>query len=731
MRAQFDKSELTERFIPGHGAGMVSSHAAARIAWAIAGLSVALMALRWLLLFLTPPIPIREEAPPFSVISEVLALTFPAVGAFVASRRPHNPIGWILCGIGLLNIVQGFASAYGDYTLVARPGSLPGGEYMAWISNWLGEPGIFLAAAFLFLLFPDGHLPSRRWRFVAWMAIFGSVVLAIGGALHPHPPYSLPNVDNPVGIEGDIAGLLPAQRLWEILSAAGGTLLMVSCLASVASLILRLHRARGDERQQLKWFAYAATLMVGGVVASFVFSFSELANEVAWMAGFVGFLLLPGFIGIAILKYRLYDIDLVINRTLVYAALTAAVLALYVLVVGGLGALFQASGSLPISLLATGVVAVLFQPMRSRLQRSVNRLMYGERDDPYAVLSRLGQHLERAVAPEAALSTIVRTVAQALKLPYVAIELNEKGEAREAWEYGTPTRGALILPLTHHSEKVGQMLVAPRSPGEEFSSLDKRLLDDLARQAGAAAHAARLTADLQHSRERLVSAREEERRRLRRDLHDGLGPALGGITLGLDAARSSLPKDSYRAIWELLSQLKIQSQEAVSDIRRLVHNLRPPALDDLGLAAAIRQEAAKHGHVAQNSQGASDSEIGQDNGLTTTFTVEAPDPLPPLPAAVEVAAYRVAQEAITNVSRHAKAGSCRVVLSVDEARNSLALEVVDDGIGIPKDRRAGVGTSSMRERAEELGGSLAVGPALEGGTRILACFPLPGTENEE
>ncbi len=277
MTTQFDKSELTESPVPKHGAGRVSSRTATRIAWAIFGLTVTLVAFKWLLLYLTPPIEFREEHPALFVLYEVLALTFPMVGAFVASQRPHNPIGWILCAMGLLNIVQGFTSAYGDYALVAWPGSLPGGEYIAWLSNWMGVLGVPLPAVFLFLLFPDGHLPSRRWRLVGWMAVFASVMVVLGDAFHPYPFYFLPSVENPVGIGGIVA-----QRVWEVLSAAGGTLLMASCLASVVSLILRLRRARGDERQQLKWFAYAATLMVGGLVASMPLAFwSELANEIA------------------------------------------------------------------------------------------------------------------------------------------------------------------------------------------------------------------------------------------------------------------------------------------------------------------------------------------------------------------------------------------------------------------------------------------------------------------
>jgi signal transduction histidine kinase len=656
--------------------------------------------------------PFREVFPAFFVLWEALMLTFPVVGAFVASRRPHNPIGWLLCGMGLLNIVGSFAVAYGDYALFAQPGSLPGGEYMAWIADWLGVPGIFSIAAFLFLLFPDGRLPSQRWRFVGWTVIFGSVMLAVGDAFHPYPFYGLPDVENPVGIGGVIAGVLPAQRLWEVLSATGGTLLMGSCLASVASLILRLRRARGDERQQLKWFAYAATLMVGGLIASFLFeavalgSWSELGNEISWMTGVLGFLLLPVFIAIAILKYRLYDIDFVINRTLVYSALSAIIVAFYVLMVGGLGTLLQAQGNLAVSLLATGLVAVLFQPMRDRLQRTVNRLMYGERDEPYAVLSRLGSRLEGTLAPEAALTTIVEMVAQALKLPYAAIALEQDdGGLAIAAEYGTPVSyEPIVLPLAYQKVQMGQLVLAPRAPGEAFSPSDYRLLEDLARQAGVAVHAVRLTTDLQRSRERLVTAREEERRRMRRDLHDGLGPQLASITMRAEAAHDLVPIDPGRA-QEVLEDLAEQAQAAVADVRRLVYALHPPALVTLGLMGALRSQA-----------------VNQDHGGLQA-SIEGPEELPTLPAAVEVAAYRIALEALTNVVRHAEACNCTIRLMLDEEVGALRLEVEDDGRGIGKDRRAGVGLTSMRERAEELGGSCTVEPLSSDGTRVRAFLP--------
>jgi signal transduction histidine kinase len=437
-------------------------------------------------------------------------------------------------------------------------------------------------------------------------------------------------------------------------------------------------------------------------------------------------LFVPVFTYIAILRHRLYDIDVVINRTLVYGALTACVVAIYVLVVGGVGAIFQARGNLGVSLLATGTVALLFQPLRSRLQRGVNRLMYGERDDPHAVVSRLGRRLEATLAPEAVLPTVVETIAQALKLPYVAIVLKEGVRFRTAATYGTPAGEPESLPLVYRGEEIGRLLIAPRSPGEGFSAADRRLLEDLARHAEVAVHAVRLTADLQRSRERLVATREEERRRLRRDLHDGVGPTLTGLALQLNAARKLVASDRTEDAEETLARLEARTQETIAEMRRLTHGLRPPALDDQGLVHSVRQQATGQGMLeGPEHVGAAEP---RENG--TVFYIEAPEELPELPAAVEVACYRIAQEAITNVSRHAHAGTCRVRFSVDRAVGALTLEISDDGEGMPEERVAGVGLSSMRERAEELGGTLTVAPGRGGGMRVLARLPLHAPEND-
>jgi signal transduction histidine kinase len=328
--------------------------------------------------------------------------------------------------------------------------------------------------------------------------------------------------------------------------------------------------------------------------------------------------------------------------------------------------------------------------------------MYGDRDDPYAVLSGLGQRLESTLAPDSVLPTIVETIAQTLKLPYAAISFGEADSDKVTVAYGLPQPHTLALPLRYQHDLIGHLHVARRSPDEPFTPAEQHLLNDIARQIGLAAHNVRLTADLQHSRERLVTAREEERRRLRRDLHDGLGPKLAGQTLKLEAALDSLDGEIETAR-ALLKETLAESQTVIAEIRRLVYDLRPPALDQLGLLSAVREQAAQY----------------QLKGLQITVCV--PETLPALPAAVEVAAYRIIQEALTNVARHAQARTCTVSLVLGK---DLEIEICDDGRGFPSGARAGVGLSSMRERAEEIGGSWVIEARERGGTRVTAKLPI-------
>ncbi len=496
-------------------------------------------------------------------------------------------------------------------------------------------------------------------------------------------------------------------------ASGAGDLEFVYVVLTIVTVIwsYRANRTTAD-RQKIRWLVFAALVSGGGVIFLWYLPTIILGQPLLSSNG-LGLLALPYplVLPIAILRYRLFDIDIIINRTLVYGILTAIVVGVYILVVSILGTLLHASGNFLISLLATGLVAVLFQPLRARLQRVINRLMYGERDDPYAVLSRLGQRLEATLAPEAILPTIVETVAQALKLPYAAIALKQGDAFTTAASYGLPQDKPFTLPLVYQTETIGQLQLAPRAPGDAFSAADQRLLEDIAHQAGVAVHAVRLTADLQRSRERLVTTREEERRRLRRDLHDGLGSTLAALHLQAGAIRTLMRHDLAAADAEILD-VQAEIRSAIADIRRLVYALRPPALDELGLVGAIRQYAAQY-----DLSGTPHESEGH-----LRVAVEAPEQLPALPAAVEVAAYRIVQEALTNVARHAHARTCTVRLAVT---GEFQVEISDDGVGFTAGSFAGVGLLSMRERAAEPGGSCLVESVPGQGTRIQVHLPLP------
>jgi signal transduction histidine kinase len=638
-------------------------------------------------------------------------VAYALIGALIAGRQPRNPIGWIFSAVGVFAALTTLSSAADQLCVWNRVG-LPCIGVARWVSLWAWMPTTMLPLTFVLMLFPDGHLPSRRWRPVAWAAGIGLGLLVLSTALHPSPPTEPIPPYNPFGIPAITAFLDAFMSLaWPLVG--------VGIFGALAALVVRFRRSHGIEREQVKWLAYGSSL---GILFLIVLSawFALRPNDpAAYELNISGVWIVLTVIviaaGIAILRHRLYDIDILINRTLVYGALSAGVIGLYILLVGALGALFQSSGNLVLTLLATGLAALLVQPLRARLQRAVNRLMYGERDDPYAVLSRLSQQLKTTLAPAAVLPNIAETVAQTLKLPYVAIALKQDDEIIVAAESGgkqirrqgdsasnTVSSSLVSLPLTYQGEHVGELRLAPRSGEMGFSAAERRLLEDIALQAGVAAHAVRLTADLQRSRERLVAAREEERRRLRRDLHDGLGPQLASLTLTLAAARELLRHDVDVAD-RLLGELAGHTQAAIADIRRVVYDLRPPALDDLGLVLALREQATSYSHA----------------GLQ--ITIDAPERLPALPAAVEVAAYRIVQEALTNVVRHANARSCTVRLGLCDG---LDVTIKDDGVGLPPGRRAGIGLTSMRERTAELGGTYQIESMPGAGTCIHARLPL-------
>ena len=543
----------------------------------------------------------------------------------------------------------------------------------------------------LFYMLPDG-------RFVPdWTKILAPIwiMLNIGWLLFPKMPFSVVYGDTFRATE--TASILVSAAWW------------LSGLAAQAGRVR--HETDPIARQQIKWVAfglglaglgYLSYLFIRPVHTMLGFS-SDLYVIGRTVISSVFYISLPICITIAIFRYHLWDIDRLINRTLVYGTLTGVTIAVYVLIVGGIGSLLQTQRSAGIAFAATGVVAMLFQPLRIRLQTAVDRLMYGQRDDPMGMLTDLAHRLEGVDRPESMLPTLVETIATALKLPYVALWLPEdEKQWQPAAVFGRQSDELQLIPLLHQNQEVGRLFVAPRGPGEQFSREDERLLAAIAQLSATTIQAVQLSHDLQQSRQELVTSREEERRRLRRDLHDGLGPLLASVALQADTARDLTDFDPAETK-AILNSIMNQAQTAVSDVRHLVYNLRPPALDELGLVGALRQSARKYEQQL-------------------AITIDAPKKMPPLSAAVEVAAYRILQEALNNVVQHAQASNCTVTIQVDEG---LQLVIADDGVGVGESAVSGVGLISMKERAEELGGRCTIRRQSGGGTLVEAMLPLP------
>jgi signal transduction histidine kinase len=613
-----------------------------------------------------------------------LALGFSLVGALIVSRRPANRLGRLYLASATAMALTLAVFQYAWFGLVTRPGELPGALAAAWVSAWIWSLGFAPLFTFGLLLYPDGRLPSPRWRWAAAVACLALVCLAVPNALLPGRLANHP-VDNPLGVPG--AG--PALG---VVAGLGFPLLLAGFAAGVGSLAVRWRRAEpgGRERRQLSLLLLPAALCLLLVAAP------DTGPTTVWAAvpGLAVIALVPAAVGVAVLRHRLYDIDVVLNRSLVYAGLTVTIAVLYTATVWALGSpVHDWTGAV-----AIGMIGALVLPLRSGLQRLVDRGMYGDRGDPYAATSQLTARLQAAAAPGAALTAVAEAIASSLRLPYVAVEAADGRRAAS----GEPRGGPLeTLPLVHHGRPVGRLVVEGRDR-RPVAPRDLRLLTELARTAGAAVSAAALADALSASREGLVHAREEERRRLRRDLHDGLGPTLAGIGLGLDLVAAERAPEAAAS---MIEELRRETTTAVTDVRRLVEGLRPPALDELGLVPAIRQQSER---LALRSPG-------------LLLHVDCPAPLPPLDAATEVAAYRIAVEAVANTVRHAGARTCRVAVSADGA---LQVEVVDDGRGLAPTDGFGVGLTAMEERAAEVGGRCTVTEGQPCGTRVVAVLPL-------
>jgi signal transduction histidine kinase len=599
------------------------------------------------------------------------------------------------------------------------------GGLLAFVFNPIHFKIVMADGSKIYIAYPGPSLLSPLWLFSNFMLVLGSMLIAFGlytaygrlangtrglrlvGLILTLSAIFMTGVLgttlHTLGIpflDVDPPGLLMGQGT----PALDLLFIVDSLLFSVGTISLGLVSMRMDPRVG---FVYVGVLFILAGLFNIVhlvpipYSLWSLYLTVSMLEVYA---FVFGLLACGVVLVTLSKASPVVIGPLLYGTLNTIVIAGYILVVGSIGVLVQQTRvALILSLVLIGLIAILFQPLHNRLQRAVSRLVYGERDNPYAVLSQLGKHMEATPVPKSVLPTIVETIARSLKLPYAAIALKHEDELTVEAAYGTPMeQEQRRFPLVYHGEQLGELILSSRSPGEPLTPADQRLLQNIAPQIGVAVHAVRLTVDLQRSRERLVTAREEERRRLRRDLHDGLGPQLASQALILTAARKLLLEDLHAAD-ALLADATVHVQEAITDIRRLVYDLRPPALDDLGLVPALHEQIAQY----------------QASGIL--FRLDAPEHLPALAAAVEVACYRITQEALTNVVRHAHARTCSIRIALD---TDLTMEIADDGMGLAPTYKPGVGFSSMRERAEELGGSCRIESKPTGGTCVSAHIPL-------
>jgi hypothetical protein len=403
--------------------GGMSIRSAAWIAWSLWALSIMLFVFTWLFNLAMPPLPWREETPLLNILYAVLVLTYPTVGALVASRLPKNPIGWIFLSTGLVAIAfQGFAFAYAEYSLYVREGSLPVTEYVAWLLQWIAFPFVVLATVLLLLLFPSGSLPSRKWRVVVWMAVCGAVMFTLWEASTPGPLETHPSIDNPVEIGGAVGNAI------ELVSKVGIVLVLISGLFAVLSLIYRLAQARGDERQQMKWFVFATAIMFSGLFLLPLFSSWPLLNRISWGVGMFGFLFFPVATGIAILRYRLYNIDILINRTLVYGSLTLMLALVYFGGVTATQALFTAltgqeeQPQLAI-VVSTLLIAALFTPLRRHVQSFIDRRFYRRKYDARKTLEVFSTKLRDETDLEALNNDLVGVVRETMQPEHVSLWL--------------------------------------------------------------------------------------------------------------------------------------------------------------------------------------------------------------------------------------------------------------------------------------------------------------------
>ncbi|GAA3586728.1 sensor histidine kinase [Kribbella ginsengisoli] len=609
----------------------------------------------------------------FVVSNAAIGLSLAFAGWPIAYYRPANPIGWSLLVGGCC-----YASTATGLSLLAWLGEpTVGWRLVATVTNGGWAPALALFIPLTLVVFPDGRLLSRRWRWLVVGLVVNAVLWTATGVL-----------DRKGGLSAEVG--IPGYPHWtgfaavDAIGAISSAGLLVSFVAALVAVVLRYRGGSDQVRGQVLWLLLALLVIVA------CFGLENLVSGESLVLGVLPLLLIPLAVAVAVLRHQLLDIRLVVSRSLLYLILVGGVVAAYF----GLIALLDRNASV----LATLVIALAFNPVRVWLQGVIHRAFYGARRDPVRAMAEVGAQMGSG------LTGVLAALCRVMRFPAATIVV----EGKEIAAYGELPAARHAISLRSGSERLGELVVGLRSGESRVNAADSEVLSLLAAPLAVAVQARGLADDLRDSRERIISGREEERRRIRRDLHDGLGPVLTAVVLNADAARRLIEAEPERSA-TLLAELRDQAIGAVEEIRRLVYELRPPALDGLGLLGALREYAAMASR--------------RGDGGALTVTVDAPATLAELPAAVEVAAYRIATEALTNVIRHSTATTAAVRLSVET--DVLRLGVLDNGVNAGPEWKAGVGLTSMSERASELGGRCEIRYDRTG-CRVDVVLPLEG-----
>jgi signal transduction histidine kinase len=653
---------------------------------------------------------------------------FPIVGLILALRRPENALGWLMLAMGVILAVP--TEAYGVF---AYSRGWSGAEWAIASTQWTWVPEIGLAGTFVLMLFPDGHLPSPRWRWVAWTVGIGIVVSSVAVLFGPGSlaDNGYPQLRNPFGIE--------ALKPFLAVAVVSIATIPLGIIAAAVSLVVRYRRGDPTERLQIRWLTAAAIVVAALYAAAMI---ATTAQNASWAGGgsgwisalqnlaVVSFALVPIAIGFAVLKYRLYDIDLVIRKAVVVGAIAVFFTAVYAAIVGGIGALVQTHATTQLSFVAAAVMALLFQPVLARARRIADRVVYGKRATPYEVLSEFSDRLGGTYAADDVLPRMARIVAEGVGAARADVWLlvGDRLRVAASWPSDVERSTAVALsdgalPALPHADEAfsveqrGEILgaLAVAMPANDpLDDAKRKLVSDLAGQAGLVLRNVRLTEDLrarledlQAAQKRLVAAQDAERRRLERNIHDGAQQQLVALSVKLRLTQSLVGPDPEKAE-AMLTELQTQTTETLEDLRDLARGIYPPLLADQGLPAALEAQARKSALQIDIAPGG----VGR------------------FPQEMEAAVYFSVLEALQNVAKYAGASHAEVRLAAADGR--LRFEVRDDGNGFdPSQTRYGTGLQGIADRLGALEGSLDVRSEPGLGTTVAGEIPvdtMPGTE---